>query len=104
MAIKPKFTGSDIHKELIRRSKLIETAIINRLKYLGELCLTECRTNKTYTDQTGNLTASMGYLVLAHGKVVGNDGFSGSGDAGPQQGKSLANDIAAQHKNGYALI
>lgn len=94
----------------------VEAAIIRRLQFLGEKCLTEARTNHTYTDQTGNLTSSMGYIVVANGSIVDTAGFnqgvksisSGTGTKyggdGSQIGKSLAESLALNYRTGYALI
>ena len=43
---------------------------IKALSYLGERCVIEARTNHTYKDQTGALTASIGYLIFKNGEVV----------------------------------
>lgn len=96
--------------------KRVETAIIRRLQFLGEKCLIECRTNKTYTDQTGNLTSSMGYVIIANGKLVETTGFNqavisisgGTGTAhgsnGGSIGEQLAKEVAARFTTGFALI
>lgn len=97
--------------------KRIESAVIRRLQFLGEKCLIECRTNKTYMDQTGNLTSSMGYLVVANGHVVEIAGFNQGvfsltgnrgtafGSEGPKEGEQLARDVADSIGEGsYALI
>lgn len=116
MGIKAKFTAKQVEMELARRSRSIEAAIIRRLQFLGEKCLIECRTNKSYQDQTGNLTSSMGYVVVANGMIVQSHGFnqgvqSLSGNSGTAVGKSgmatgqaLAKEVAQEFRTGYALI
>lgn len=116
MGLKAKFNRADIDKELRRRALKIETAIIRRLQFLGEKCLIECRTNKTYTDQTGNLTSSMGYVVVANGRIVETHGFNQSvvslsgnkgtaiGKDGGAEGEGLANEMALRFRTGFALI
>jgi len=81
----------------------IHEAIIQRLQFLGEKCLTEARTNKTYTDQTGNLTSSIGYVILYEGRQIFTNGFEGEGE-GSGKGRQLANDLFKNYGTGYALI
>jgi hypothetical protein len=102
MGIKATFTRSDMRKDLLRRVLVIDQQIISYLHRLGELCLIECRTNKTYMDQTGNLTASMGYIVVAHGKVINNGGFDAK--YGGAVGHAFALKKAINFPSGYAMI
>ncbi len=113
MGIKATFTQAEIERELQKRAMRIETAIIRRLQFLGEKCLIECRTNKTYMDQTGNLTSSMGYLIVANGRILDVKGFNQSlvgsrgtayNNEGSGRGESLAKEAAAKYSSGYALI
>lgn len=113
MPITPRFTRADIEKELLRRANKINAAIIQRLQMLGEACLNEARTNRTFTDQTGNLISSMGYVIVDHGKIIGQNGFnqtvsaSGTaskfGEAGSLIGETLAKSLSNQHANSFAL-
>lgn len=102
MGITPRFTSADFNNALARRIAAIELAIENRLKYLGEICLIEMRTNKGYMDQTGNLTSSMGYIVVIRGRIATSAGFDGKA-AGSATGHSFASSLASKHPNGYAL-
>ena len=104
MGLKPRWNQADIERELQQRAQRIETAIINRLSFLGEKCLTECRTNKTYMDQTGNLTAPMGYVIAANGRIIDAKGFNGKGGEGPGKGETLAKELVGRYKSGYVLI
>lgn len=116
MGLVPKFLQSDIEKELQKRMKRIEDAIVRRLQFLGEKCLIEMRTNKTYQDQTGNLTSSMGYVIVANGSLIDTHGFNQSvvsmsggagtahGAAGGSIGEALAKEVAARFKSGFVLI
>lgn len=102
MALNAKFTKGSIQKMMEERVAMIRTAVVDRLKILGEMCVIEARTNKTYMDQTGNLTSSMGYIVVDHGKVVQQAGFQGT-QKGMITGKSIANSLANKHPNAFAL-
>ena len=50
-------------------------AIILELIYLGEEAVKLQRGSHLYYDQTGNLTSSIGYMVLDHGNVVKMSSF-----------------------------
>jgi len=102
MGLKATFKHADIKKEMARRVQVIDAQIVQYLQRLGELCLIECRTNKTYQDQTGNLTASMGYVIVAHGQVVNSNGFNAQ--YGGAVGKTIALQQAVGIPTGFALI
>lgn len=103
MGIKPKFSSQQIEAILLRRAKIIENALIQTLLQLGELCIIEMRTNRTFTDRTGNLISSGGYIVVARGRIVKTGGFEGSMSEGKGTGKELANTLATKHPDSYAL-
>lgn len=102
MGLKPTFTQAQFKQQIEEAALRIQNEIVRYLQRLGEMCLIECRTNKTYQDQTGNLTASMGYIVIANGRAVKNGGFDSK--LGGATGQSLAYRIATQFRTGYALI
>jgi hypothetical protein len=109
MGVKANFTQKDVEAYLNKRFAVIHNRIISAFQFMGEQCLTEARTNKSYIDQTGNLTASMGYLVVADGQIVfaagfEKDGGTTEGATGKTQGRSLAVNLAAGFTTGYALI
>lgn len=100
---------SDVKAFLNEEASKLHLKIIQALQFLGEKCLIECRTNKTYMDQTGNLTASMGYVITYNGVVVEQSGFekiggTDSGSSGKASGRALAMQIAAQNNKGFSLI
>lgn len=84
--------------------KETDRKIVTALEYMGERCLIEARTNKGYMDQTGNLAASVGYIILKNGRVAKESGFKGKAPAGPEQGKNLAYSLATQYSGDYSLI
>lgn len=102
MGIKSKSTKAQINKSLSDGFRKLENQIILYLHRLGELCLIESRTNKTYQDRTGNLTASMGYIIVVNGQLTSKAGFDEK--HGGTVGEALATDIAKDFKTGYALI
>lgn len=115
MGITPNFNQNSIKAELERRAEVIRKMIIRRLTELGERCLIEARTGRTYQDQTGNLLASTGYVLVDHGSIIKLAGFEkpkrsaatkqGDADNGAESGKYLAEALAGKAtKKGYALI
>lgn len=127
MGIVPKFTSKQISILLGQKAKDLEAAIIMRLQRLGEDCVNHARTSGDYTDQTGNLRSSIGYVVVANGKVVQSNflqagsgsvtvqsvniktkkvaskTMKGGGD-GVLSAKSLADKLSQKFATGYALI
>ena len=73
------------------------------LVYMGEQFINKARVNGNYTDQTGNLRASIGYIVLKDGAIL-NQAFQGNKQEGIAQGQKIANEIAQQYTRGFILI
>lgn len=108
MGIVPRISKEEIKKDFQRRVRAVETAIILNLQYLGELCINEAKLSGDYTDQTGNLRSSVGYIVVSSGVVVYQGGFGGNfgsgGAEGESDGRNYAYSIASKYRRGYALI
>lgn len=102
MGMRPRFTPADVRADMEKRLQAIDTAIINRLSYLGELCVNHARSVNTYRDQTGNLRSSIGYVLVKDGRVIKRN-FTGTG-SGPAEGEGLAGTLVGQYRSGYALI
>ena len=83
-----------------------ERAILKRLKEIGEEAINTARTSRRYLDQTGNLTSSIGYVILRRGSIVNKAGFDKvkKGDEGVRQGESLATSLAKDYPHDFALI
>lgn len=109
MGIRPTFTKADVEKHLQAKAEAIHQKILKVFAYVGESCVKEAREHKTYQDQTGNLTASIGYVVTYNGSVVNASSFnkvggSSSGELGSNEGRLLADSIAQNHRQGYCLV
>lgn len=115
-------------------AKAVEDALVYNFSYVGERCVAEARTGHGYTDRTGNLTSSMGYVVVNDGQVVMESSFesqhgqyenmqhvqfvsksgknvdywakgaSGDGKEGSASGRQFARSLASQQPEGIALI
>lgn len=91
-----------IKQQLIRQ----ERALLNTLMYVGQQCVNTARTNGSYTDQTGNLRSSIGYVVAVDGKVIGGSSFDvvkGGADGG-STGKACATEIVSHYPKSTVLI
>lgn len=124
MGIRPRFTNSDIRNILTERVERITTAVLNRLKYVGETFVKNARRNATFTDRTGNLRNSIGYLILQNGTVIyenfkksatvyktiksgknkGQQRRTLGGKEGVSVGKDIAHQVAATHPRGLVLV
>ena len=100
--INPLFGGQLIKNIFDQFQKNLNHKIISTLQYLGEEFVNKARSVSTYKDRTGNLRVSIGYIVLAKGKVVAKN-FVGKGK-GKIAGTQIANEVAANYPNDYVLI
>lgn len=87
-------------------AKAVEDALVYNFSYVGERCVAEARTGHGYTDRTGNLTSSMGYVVVNDGQIVYESAFSKTmaGKEGSDAGRQFARSLASQHPEGIVLI
>ena len=96
----------DLSKVVESTVKEVEDALVYNFSYVGERCVAEARTGHGYTDRTGNLTSSMGYVVVKDGQVVHESAFGKTldGKVGPDAGRQFARSLASQQPEGIALI
>lgn len=104
---------SQIDKYMQRQLKRQQRALINTLSYIGQKCVNIARTNGTYTDRTGNLRSSIGYIVAVDGKIYSTSDFhpvegrnddNANGENGSKAGKDYAKELVAQYRNETVLI
>lgn len=81
---------------------MLEARVIKAFSYVGEACLIEARTNGNYTDRTGNLRNSIGYVVLKDGKTEKESVFSEK--EGGTKGEQFLSKLKKQYKTGVVLI
>ncbi len=79
---------------------------LRALDIAGEIAIKNQTLAHKYLNQTGNLSSSIGYLVLFDGRVVGEGGFEKieDGSEGVQQGEDFVNSLISQNNKGLALI
>jgi hypothetical protein len=88
----------------------VHQLIISNLAYVGEYAIGLARNHGNYKDWTGNLRASVGYIVSKDGKQVVSGGFDASaapngseGDAGAREGRAFAESHVAKIR-GIGLV
>jgi hypothetical protein len=108
MGLEPKFTQADVKARMNKFVQVIEKRQIQRLQYLGEMCVKKAReipAEVGFTDQTGNLRSSIGYMVFKDGVAV-HQGYTvtNGGNEGRIQGETLAKKVGAKYKQGISLV
>ncbi|PKO97169.1 MAG: hypothetical protein CVU12_01400 [Bacteroidetes bacterium HGW-Bacteroidetes-7] len=108
MSIHPKFQPSDVRTRFDRFIEAIEKRQVLRLQYLGEMCVKHARevpASIGFTDQTGNLRSSIGYMIFKNGVAI-HEGFEqvGEGSEGVMAGQALAKRVGSKHTEGIALV
>lgn len=108
MPIDAKFSQEDVKRRVDKFIEVIIKRQIQRMQMLGEMCITHAREVPPeigFTDQTGNLRSSEGYVVFLDGVAVHEnyEQFK-QGTEGMMVGKNLANKVGAKYKNGVSLV
>lgn len=99
----PQSAMAEFFERCIQR---LEYAIVRKMCYVGEQCVNAARTSHTYTDQTGNLTSSIGYAVSIDGTIVQCSSFPvvRKGEQGAKDGEEYVRDIIAKYPQGIVLV
>ena len=64
--------------------------LINKLSYIGEGALRIAREQGSYTDRTGNLRNSTGYVIAVDGQITARAGFKSKNEDGADFAEELA--------------
>jgi flagellar basal body rod protein FlgG len=102
MAIEAQFKSGKIKVAVDAYREKIHGAAIAFLSYLGEKLISYARERHNYTDQTGNLTNSIGYAVLHNKRIVKSGGMSGS--VSKSSSMNIINRMSTSGSNQYSLI
>lgn len=107
MGIKPLFIKNDIRKRLDAFLEEVERAEIEALEKLGEECVTHAReipAEVGFTDRTGNLRSSMGYVIFKNGVAIRSNYVQVlEGNEGMKAGQQLAEQVGSRTK-GIVLV
>lgn len=95
-----------IEEYLFTKLERIEAVIVRNMALIGEIGVNTARTNGNYTDRTGNLRSSIGYVLTKNGKVIDVGDFKkvGADSKGSNEGKSFADKIAKKYSKGVVLV
>lgn len=107
MGIQRKTPEQKIKAYIDEFIKSKEALIIRNLGYLGEQCVNVARSSNGYKDQTANLRASTGFLLLKDGVIIRKGGFElvkGKGENGVINGEEYAKSMIMDNANGFVLI
>lgn len=106
MGIKQTTPQSEINRYIDERVERIKKAIIYNLRYIGEACVNAARDSGSYTDRTGNLRSSVGYVIVCDGKIMETSDFDvvKEGGKGAKEGARFAKEAARQFPEGIVLI
>lgn len=106
--IKALFTQKDIEKRLKAKIAGMLKAVESRLIRIGLQFVIDARTKADFTDRTGNLRSSIGFILLLNGVPIVEDfepSINGTDKVtGELSGQELALSVAAEFQSGYALI
>ena len=69
----------EVELEFIRAKEEYDRKAVEWLSVLGERVVKYAREHGSYTDRTGNLRNSIGYVVVQYGRIVTEDFSIGSG-------------------------
>lgn len=101
MALKANFTIDDIKAKVLKDVGKIYAAIEHQLRLVGEKFITNARNTNTYKDRTGNLRASIGYVIYKNGELV-EQNFSGG--TGGSNAEKVSKAVLKDFPKGYVLI
>ena len=80
----------EIEQYIEEQLKLKVERLINSLSYIGEGALRIAREQGSYTDRTGNLRNSTGYVIAVDGQVTTRAGFDSKNEDGAAFAEQLA--------------
>lgn len=105
MPVKMTTTNSEIEKYLHGELAKRRQAVVRNLRHLGEMCINEARDSGSYSDRTGNLRASIGYVVMSDGKPLGAPVISGGTPEGEAKSRQTLEQVSSETtERGLVLI
>ena len=103
----PKDFAKQIEQQVLEIIERKREAIIYKLGHIGNQVVNMVRQQHKYQDQTGNLTSSVGYVIVVNGEVVQESAFEAilpTAKEGSEAGRSFAHSLANQYPQGITLI
>jgi len=94
----PTFTMASLGSKIDAFQKAKVKKSFEILSYVGIQCVNFAKKNHTYTDQTGNLTSSIGYAIIYKGNVEKASMMA-------EESAKLVDQLAAEHKGlGHDMV
>ncbi len=103
ISVTPQFSKHRMQVYIAGQLKKFEERVLERLKRVGENFVTHARSNPGYGDVTGNLKASIGYVILKDGLQI-LQWFPGNTEVGRDNAKRFVNKIGKDHPHGFVII
>lgn len=106
MGMKMTTPLASIYAYIDAQAERIEEEAVSNLEYAGEQAVATARQTQSYTDRSGNLRSSVGYVVVKDGEIVRKSGFVKvkDGDDGVSEGERFAVSLAGRYPEGIVLI
>lgn len=109
MGIRMTTPMREINALIKAEAERVEKLTIRAISYLGEQCVIEAKDrpqDASWFDHSGNLRSSIGYVIVANGRIVQYSDFNQvkQGSEGVKEGKELAEELARKYSSSYALI
>ncbi len=105
MGLTPLYTSNDVKEVFDTFIEDVDVQLIQLFAYVGEEFVNLARNKKppqSFTDRTGNLRSSIGYVVALDGEVKIGD-FEGTGE-GKARAKELVKEVLSDSSTGIVLI
>ena len=103
MPIRQTTPQSQINARLDEHVAKMTTLIAEELMAIGEQVRNEAVSSGSYTDRTGNLRRSVGYVVAVDGQIYKAGSFSGTTE-GAAEGEAYARSLVSKFPRGIVLI
>ena len=106
MPIRQTTPKSQINAYIDERMNMLKQAIIYNFCAIGEKVRNAAIERGSYTDRTGNLRNSVGYVVIVDGQVyeLGSFGKPDGNSEGKSTGQSYARSLVKKFPKGIVLI
>ena len=106
MPIRPLTPMGEIERYTEQKLERLRRALIRNLQVIGERCVNKARRGGSYTDQTGNLRSSVGYVITVDGSIFYSSDFPvvKNGDEGAKKGQEFIRKLAGEFPSGICLI
>lgn len=100
MDLKPQFNRAQVQAFIAKELEKMDQFVFNELLFIGLEFVRNARINADFTDRTGNLRSSIGFLILKNGKVLKEDFEESSNGTEKGPGKAKGREFALEAVEG----